>query len=491
MKDVLGNHLKVQSFRLVHWWSVTLFLRKTSQESINLEGKSYPDCSLDTLCTRGEFGRVTKWLQTLRSWKRWTHQKPTKKKTQCKGGDISQRRWKIYFPIADGRIKPLGGDQDLRTSTSVWHRPIQAEGHVDFLGESEGSPPPPRLTSGCRWSNKWLLVHVRKLLIPPSRWTQSQTLLAERRIIPYSTEIHWCIQNYKNKFGCYARTPHRWLLEYRWIKRFVRFLGRFHSVSSIDERPSDGYMWSGRKLTKRQATSRPDQLWPELWIKMGKMLSWRRDKWSDEKPKLDNARRLRGIYLSDPEDKEINETIKNARKKLETSMAPAMPCKTCKKSKNGETRGKTNDFKSKFACFLEGSESTRLRMEESLPNYHEDHIAGRGNNLLQHHNLVHKFIPVPQAMKIPAAKSNSGINNGKNLKRFQRGTWQKSEVNQRWSIELYSEAILWKMILDLMQYLQSKDPLHHKWQQLRSWISFPDCQDAQDKQRTQYPLVPR
>ena len=52
--------------------------------------------------------------------------------------------------------------------------------------------------------------------------------------------------------------------------------------------------------------------------------------------------------------------------------------KTCKKSKNGETRNKTNDFKSKFACFLEASEPTRLRMEESLPNYHEDHIAGKG-----------------------------------------------------------------------------------------------------------------
>ena len=67
----------------------------------------------------------------------------------------------------------------------------------------------------------------------------------------------------------------------------------------------------------------------------------------------------------------------NARKKLETPMAPAMPHKTCKKSKNEETRSKTNDFKSKFACILEASESTRLRMEEYLPSYHEDHIAGK------------------------------------------------------------------------------------------------------------------
>ena len=28
--------------------------------------------------------------------------------------------------------------------------------------------------------------------------------------------------------------------------------------------------------------------------------------------------------------------------------------------------------------------STILRMGESLPNHHEDHIAGKGNNSLQH-----------------------------------------------------------------------------------------------------------
>ena len=59
----------------------------------------------------------------------------------------------------------------------------------------------------------------------------------------------------------------------------------------------------------------------------------------------------------------------------------------------------------KLACILEASESTRLRMEESQQNYHEDHIAGKGDSSLQHNNLVHKFIPMPQAMKIPAEKA--------------------------------------------------------------------------------------
>ena len=40
------------------------------------------------------------------------------------------------------------------------------------------------------------------------------------------------------------------------------------------------------------------------------------------------------------EDKEFKETIKNARKKLETPVAPAMPCKTSKNSQHGVTRSK-------------------------------------------------------------------------------------------------------------------------------------------------------
>ena len=180
----------------------------------------------------------------------------------------------------------------------------------------------------------------------------------------------------------------------------------FTQFTLLEEKHPVGYMWSGERLTKRQATSRPDHLWPELSIKLGRNAKMKeKHKWSDEKPKLDNARRLRGNFFIDPEDKEFKETIRNARKKLETPMAPAVPCKTCKKSKKEETRSKTNDFKSKFVCILEASESTRMRMEEFLLKYHEDHFAGRGSNSLQHYNLVHKVIPMRQAMKIPAAKA--------------------------------------------------------------------------------------
>ena len=44
-------------------------------------------------------------------------------------------------------------------------------------------------------------------------------------------------------------------------------------------------------------------------------------------------------------------------------------------------------------------------MGNAIPHHHQDHTSGKGENSLQHYNLVHKFIPMPQAMKVPAAKA--------------------------------------------------------------------------------------
>ena len=83
---------------------------------------------------------------------------------------IFPKEGELIFPVADGRIKTPGGDQELRTSTFVRERPIRGESHVDFLGESEGSLPPPHDSfpdAGEAINDFWF--HVRKLHIPPSR----------------------------------------------------------------------------------------------------------------------------------------------------------------------------------------------------------------------------------------------------------------------------------------------------------------------------------
>ena len=83
--------------------------------------------------------------------------------------------------------------------------------------------------------------------------------------------------------------------------------------------------------------------------------------------------------------------------------------------------GGSNKIKTRLVCILEADESTRLRMGESSPNHHEDHIAGIGDNSLQHYNLVHKIIPMPQAIKIPAAKA-AVDKEWENWRKFRRGT---------------------------------------------------------------------
>ena len=150
----------------------------------------------------------------------------------------------------------------------------------------------------------------------------------------------------------------------------------FTQFTLLEEKPPDGYMWSRERLTRQPLTSRPDHPRPELWKSIGKHAKLKeKQKWSNEKLHLENARKLRGIYFIDPEDKEFKKTIKNAREKLETPLAPAVPCKIMRK--NCGSAG-SNKIKTKLACILEADESTRMRMGNSIPHNHEDHIAGKG-----------------------------------------------------------------------------------------------------------------
>ena len=79
-----------------------------------------------------------------------------------------------------------------------------------------------------------------------------------------------------------------------------------------------------------------------------------KQKWSNEKFHLENARKLRWIYFIDPEDKEFKETIKSARKNVETSIAPAMPCYALQIIKKNCGSGASNKIKNK-TCVYSGS----------------------------------------------------------------------------------------------------------------------------------------
>ena len=333
---------------------------------------------------------------------------------------IFPKEREFIFPTADGRIKTLGGDQDLRTSTSTRHRPIQGESHVDFLGVSERSFPPPHDSfpdAGEAINDFWSMsgnfiyrhhVEPRVKLYSP----REESFPIPLKYIDVTRTTHTNLDVKQEK-----RIDDYWNID--GSRDLSDPWTGFTQYTLLDEKAPDGYMWSGERLPRKQLTSRPDHLWPELWKSMGKHAKLKeKRKWFNEKFHLENARKLRGIYFIDPEDKEFKETIKNARKKLETSVAHAKPCKIMKKNCGS---GGSNKIKNKTCLYLEASESTRMRMGNSIPHYHQDHIAGKGDNSLQHYNLVHKIFPMPRAMKIPAAEATVD-KEWEKWRKFRRGT---------------------------------------------------------------------
>ena len=256
------------------------------------------------------------------------------KRLNAKEVIFHKEKGEFIFPIADERIKTPGGDQELRTSTLIRQRPIRWRKSPGFPWRMRRvSSNTSRLTSGCRWSDKWFLVHVRKLHVPPSRWTQSQTLLAERRIIPHSTEVHWRIQNYSYKFGCQARKTHRWLLECLWVKRHVWSLDRF-SLNLRYWKKNLQKVICGPGRDWRENSRHPGQIiyGQKSGNQWERMPSWRRSK---------SGRMRNSIWRTHENCEEsISSTqrIRNSKKpsrtrarSWETSVAPAMPCIIMKK----------------------------------------------------------------------------------------------------------------------------------------------------------------
>ena len=145
----------------------------------------------------------------------------------------------------------------------------------------------------------------------------------------------------------------------------------------------------------------------------------------------------------------------------EARMDAAMPCKkgTKKHFPFQKTEAKSCESnktpKTKHACTVEAHESTRQRLESSLPQDHEGHIAGKGCNSMIHYILVHKFIPMPQAMKFPDAKAAVD----KEWEKFEKiSTWYMGKVQSKKEVILETQkekrkvhfATLWTSVISRM-----------------------------------------
>ena len=147
--------------------------------------------------------------------------------------------------------------QELRTSTLIRDHPIRGEDQRYFLGESEGSPPPPPQdpfpdagearndflgpfhetsytaitlnTESDFYSPREESFPIPLKYIDVSRTTQTNLdVMPESRIDDY-----WNIDGSRDLFASWTG---------------------FTQFTLLSEKPPEGYMWSGERLTKRQAT---------------------------------------------------------------------------------------------------------------------------------------------------------------------------------------------------------------------------------------------
>ena len=176
----------------------------------------------------------------------------------------------------------------------IRHRPIQGDSHIDFLGESEGSLPQPHDSlpdAGEAMNDFWSMsgsfiyrhyVEPRVKLYSP----REESFPIPLKYIDVSRTTHTNLDvKQEKRIDDYRNVDGSRDLSDSWTG--------FTQFTSLEKKPPDGYRWSGWRLTRKQLTSRPDHLWPEFLIKMARHAKLKeRQKWSHEKPKLDDARKL-------------------------------------------------------------------------------------------------------------------------------------------------------------------------------------------------------
>ena len=142
---------------------------------------------------------------------------------------------------------------------------IRGESHRDFLGESEGSLPPPQdslpdagETINDFWSMSGNFIfrhHVEPRVKLYSSREESFPIPLRYIDVSRTTHTNLDVKQVRCNDDYWNIHESRDLSDSG--TGFAQFI-------LLEEKPPDGYMWSRGRLTRRQLTSRPDHLLPEL-----------------------------------------------------------------------------------------------------------------------------------------------------------------------------------------------------------------------------------
>ena len=214
------------------------------------------------------------------------------------------REKKLIFPVAEGTAKLSGKEHEFRVPTPRREQLARSEDlSGEIQGESGESQPAESTDDAearadfwsiqgdfiCRCHNEprvQLYVLKEETFPTPLKYID----------VPWSTYTDLDVLEEKRMDDYWNMDVNRSLSD-SWAG-FTKF-------TFLQQKTPEGNMWSVERLTTIQATTRPENLWPEVWTKMGKAAQKKKKQgWANEKPKLDNARRLRGICFIDPKDGE-------------------------------------------------------------------------------------------------------------------------------------------------------------------------------------------
>ena len=205
----------------------------------------------------------------------------------------------------------------------------------------------------------------------------------------------------------------------------------------LSEKPpeEDIYIWSGERLTKRQATSRPDHLWP----KCQRTPSWGRS--------INGQLKSQSSMMQEDYEESISLTLRTGSpRKLRQQEENwkhqwLLPCLA--------RLARTTNMGRPVARLMISSPNLRVSRKPVSPQgcVWKNLYRNIMRTILQEKVTIHYSITIwytnlflcLKQWRYPQQKQQ-WKKNGRNLKRFRCETWQKSETNQRCQVFLHVSA---------------------------------------------------
>ena len=227
---------------------LTLSLLKTCRDCISSAQKSCQVYFLDMHCTREESGMETQWSQAFEGLEDASELHARRLNAKEVLTPLSGE--KFIFPVADGTVKLSGENTHLNPGSP---RPRRRESNLPR--ESDGSSSTPLRDSSWYGGDAWnfrkftyrhhveprvklYVPREESFLIPLKDIDVTRTADTSLDVmLEKNVDDYWSIEGDRDPSDSWTG--------------FTRF-------TILDEKVPDGYTWSGKWLTKKQTTSRPE-----------------------------------------------------------------------------------------------------------------------------------------------------------------------------------------------------------------------------------------